>query len=54
MRNKRGFDLNRVILKIKRMPNHDTIPFTKPKTAEDLKVPSERLADNLGLTKYGV
>ena len=57
MRIRRGFDLNRVSSKIKRMPTHDTIPFTKPKIASDLKIssiPQERLADYLGLTKYGV
>ena len=54
MRIRRGFDLNRVSSKIKRMPTHDTIPFTKPKNAEELKVPPERLADYLGLTKYGI
>jgi len=54
MRIKRGFDLNRYSKKITRMPTHDTIPFTKPKTVEDLKVPPERLADYLGLTKHGV
>ena len=39
------------------MPTYDTIPFTKPKTTEDLKIssiPQERIADYLGLTKYGV
>ena len=54
MRIKRGFDLNRRSNKIKRMLTFDTIPFTKPKNAEDLKVPPERLADYLGLSKYGV
>ena len=57
MRIRRGFDLNRISSKIKRMPTHDTIPFTKPKTADDLKIssiPQERIAYYLGLTKYGV
>jgi hypothetical protein len=57
MRIKRGFDLNLVSSKITRMPSYNTIPFAKPKTKEDLKIssiPQERIADYLGLTKYGV
>ena len=57
MRIKRGFDLNRYSKKIKRMPTHDKFEFKKPNTLDDLKIssiPQERLADYLGLTKYGV
>ena len=57
MRIKRGFDLNRYSTKIKRMPTHDNFKFEKPKTLDDLRIssiPQERLADYLGLTKYGV
>jgi hypothetical protein len=57
MRIKRGFDLNRCSNKIKRMPTHGKFEFEKPKTPEDItisSIPQERLADYLGLTKYGV
>ena len=35
------------------MQTHDTISFIKPKTAKDLKVPPEQVADYLCFTKYG-
>ena len=57
MRIRRGFDLNRVSSKITRMSTHDKFEFEKPKTVDDLKIssiPQERLADYLGITKYGL
>ena len=57
MRIKRGFDLNRRSTKVKRMPTYDMFEFKKPKAPEDVvisSIPKEKLADYIGLTKYGV